>query len=220
MAGYQFIDASGINNILDINFCVLDVIVSPPRQNILHLCKLPDFWKLDLPSDDMHIGGIPKPMDFHEIVLRCGSTHIAKTYLSTYFQCNDRPILITDVGSLDGAMIKGLAFIPWALVVDFDFGSSNTLRDLANKAPYVYKVNDLPLHMYKGFKVNSEDKGHSGDKSDVHWVKALGPIGDPTTDLKSWKLHFQRQVSKYITRACIINNNKCENSCGVVNAAS
>ena len=197
VAGYQFIDASGIKNVLDNNFCVLDVVVTPPRQNVLYLCKLPEFWKLDLPSDDMHIGGTPKRMDFQEIVLRCSGPSLAKTYLSTFFQCNERPILITDVGSLDGATIKGLARIPWTLVVDFDFGSSNTLRDLAQEAPYVYKVFDLPL--YKGFTVNSEDMS---DVSFVYWLKALGPSSDQTTDMNSWRLHFQPQVSKYVTRAC------------------
>ena len=93
IAGHQFIDVSDTKNILDNNFCVLDVTVTSPRQNVLYLCKVPKFWKLDsdLPSDDRHIGGTPTLMDFQEIVKRCKKT--ADKEISLFFKVNRTVIL-------------------------------------------------------------------------------------------------------------------------------
>lgn len=202
VVSHQFIDVTDATHLLDASYCVLDVIVSPKKQNLLYLCKLPEFWKLEKSpeNEEEHIGGTLKKMDFQEIFLRCGdSSRLAANDLSTFFQFNDRPILITDVGTHDGTVTKGLASIPWTLVIDFDFDNkTNTLRDLADKAEYVYKISDLSLN--KDDPVNSED---ISDASFVYWVKALGPSNDPANSLSSWDKHLALRLCKYVAQACI-----------------
>lgn len=206
VVSHQFLDCDNVTDFLDANYCIMDIIVNPSKQSLLHMCKLPEFWKIDKPSEEeeFHIFGCPRQMTFQEIVIRCSDSNRAKNHLSTFFQFNnDRPILITDVGNLDCSVTKGLACIPWTLVVDFDFGdgicpNGNTLRDIAEKdSSYVYKITDLSLNNFG--PVNSADMS---DISPVYWVKALGPSSERITDLKSWRLQLSQSVCKYITQAC------------------
>lgn len=202
---HQLVDCSNVIDILDGKYCVLDVMVSPSKHSLLHLCKLPAFWKLDKSrEEESHIGGSLRQMNFHEIAIRCGDSSLAENHLSTFFQFNnDRPILITDVGNLDCSSLKGLACIPWTLVIDFDFDSgspnANTLRDLAEKeAAYVYKIKDLPLNNFG--PVNTADMS---DITPVYWVRALGPSDHQITDPNLWRLQLASSVCKYVTQACI-----------------
>ena len=202
VASHQFIDCNSVADILDENYCIMDIKVSASKENILYLCKLPEFWKLDAPSDDNerveHIGLCPKRMDFQEIALRCTDSSLAQNHLRAFFQFNDRPVLITDIGSHDINVMKGLALIPWTLVVDFNFGSSYSMRDIAEKeSQHVFKISDLPLN--KGCCFNSEDLSDAGR---VYWVKALGPSNDLISDPNLWRLHLAPLLHKYIMQAC------------------
>lgn len=205
---HQFVDSVDVPNILDPNYCVLDVIVSPSRHDLLYLCQIPKFWKLGSPIDEEgHIGKSPKRMNFQEIVLKCDFNSHAMLYLSTYFQFNDRPILITDIGNHDEEVIAGLARIPWTLVVDFDFqgnslhSSSKTLRELAQEdPPYIYQIDDLSFN-----KVSAEDMS---DVRPVYWVKALGSPDEITKDRAAWCLSFAPQLTKYLKQACSVITSK------------
>lgn len=210
---YQFIDSTNPTNILDPNYCVLDILVSPPKRDLLlYMCNLPKFWKLDIPIDsEDHIGKTPKRMDFQDIVLKCDVNSHAMLYLSTYFQFNDRPILITDIGNRDENVIAGLARIPWTLVVDFDFHGypssgtrSKTLRELAQEdPPYIYQIDDLPFS--KDLTASAEDMS---DVRPVYWVKALGSPNESHKDLATWCLSFAPQLAKYIKQACSVITSK------------
>ena len=208
---HQFVDSIDVPNILDPNYCILDVIVSPSRHNLLHLCQMPKFWKLDSPiNGESHIGKSPKRMNFQEIVLKCDFDSHAMLYLSTYFQFNDRPILITDIGNHDEEVIAGLARIPWTLVVDFDFHGnsfdtcSKTLRERAQEdPPYIYQIDDLPFN--KDLTISAEDMS---DVRPVYWVKALGPPNEITKDPATWCLSFAPQLTKYLKQACSVITSK------------
>lgn len=183
-------------DILDPNYCVLEITVSPSGRDILSLCHLPTFWQLHASANDEedHIGKSPVQMSFQDIVLRCEGGSLAKDYLRRFFDSTDRPVLITDVGNL--SQIKGFASIPWTMVIDFDFSNSesNTLKEftLVNSQSY-YDICNLPLN--KDFPVNQADMM---SKAPVYWVKALGPPNDPMRDPQEWRIQLLPEISKYI----------------------
>eukprot|EP00731_Ephydatia_muelleri_P014044 Em0007g1354a len=194
-------------DVLDPNYCVLEVTVSPSGRDILSLCSLPTFWQLhpSATNEEDHIGKSPVQMSFQDIVLRCEGGSLAKDYLHRFFDSTDRPVLITDVGNLDISHIKGLASIPWTIVIDFDFSNtdSSTLKEFArDNSQSLYEICNLPLN--KEFPVNPADMM---SKAPVYWVKALGPPNDPMRDPQDWRIQLLPELSKYIKQIPSITTN-------------
>lgn len=72
---YQFVDLVVQENILDKDYCILDITVVPPHDKGIYLTQFPTFYKIVDTQEDHHIGGVPQEMEFEEIVLYCDQHH-------------------------------------------------------------------------------------------------------------------------------------------------
>lgn len=204
---YQFVDLPISINVAHQDYCIIDIVVEPPPNKGIYLCKVPKFYKVIPHVDNEHIGRMPAKMEFEDIVLHCSdyADHHRKSCFNDWLQPCDRPILITDCLNHEDC-VKGFVHIPWSLIISFDFeGSPCTNSFKALDKPYCNDLTYLSLN-----KDDPVDFESMSDASPVYCVHALGTSSEYAyeKDAEMWLKDIVPPLTRYIERACAIVKDK------------